>query len=255
MEKPRTLFAHEIEVRTQTVRQNGCVLLIYKDARCDQRILDETYGTDGWQRSHQEVNGNLFCSVSIWDNTKKQWISKQDAGKESNTEKEKGHASDSFKRACVNWGIGRELYTAPFIWVNLEANEINEKNGKYYCKTDFSVSEVEYEEDKISKLVISDSFGKERYRFPKVVGNESPDNKENQPKTETELIQECSEKIDKCESIEELKGIWSMYRSLQTHDLIILKKDNKKSELLAKKTEDDNNKAADILGAALNPKK
>ena len=111
----RNLRADEVECRISTATEKGISLLLYKDARCDMNILDETVGAMNWQRSHSRDNAN--CSVSIWDAEKGQWISKEDTGTESRTEAEKGLASDSFKRACFNWGIGRELYTAPFIWV------------------------------------------------------------------------------------------------------------------------------------------
>ena len=111
----RTLRASEIDCRISTASQKGVSLLLYKDARVDQNILDETVGPMNWQRSHSRDNAN--CTVSLWDEEKQQWIAKEDTGTESNTEKEKGLASDSFKRACFNWGIGRELYTAPFIWI------------------------------------------------------------------------------------------------------------------------------------------
>ena len=101
----RELHADEIECRVAQAKSNGVSLLLYKDARCDQNILDETVGPMNWMRSHTRENAN--CIVSIWDEAKKQWISKEDTGTESNTEKEKGLASDSFKRACFNWGIGR----------------------------------------------------------------------------------------------------------------------------------------------------
>ena len=103
----RTLKESEIDVRLAQVKQNGVTLLLYKDARCDMNILDETVGPYNWKREHTRDNAN--CIVSIWDGEKKQWISKEDTGTESFTEKEKGLASDSFKRACFNWGIGREL--------------------------------------------------------------------------------------------------------------------------------------------------
>ena len=111
----RSLHADEIECRVATVNEKGLSLLLYKDARVDQNILDETVGPLNWQRHHTRDNAN--CTVSIWDDEKEQWIEKEDTGKESFTEAEKGLASDSFKRACFNFGIGRELYTAPFIWI------------------------------------------------------------------------------------------------------------------------------------------
>ena len=166
--KIRTLRPSEIECRVQQVKSNGCVLLLYKDARCDMRILDEVFGIDGWEREHQVVNGNLYCTVRIWSEKRQQWISKQDVGTESNTEKQKGEASDSFKRACFNIGIGRELYSAPFIWINLDKSEVQEENRRYKLdyKVKFEVKEIEYNEDReISKLVIIDQNGKERFSY------------------------------------------------------------------------------------------
>ena len=143
----RPLRADEIECRVGMVRENGLSLLLYKDARVDQKLLDEhpQIGPLNWQRSHSRENAN--CVVSIWDENKKQWISKEDTGTESNTEKEKGIASDSFKRACVNWGIGRELYTAPFIWVDRENCNIEKgRSGKWECKDEFIVERIQYSE-------------------------------------------------------------------------------------------------------------
>ena len=107
----RKLTANDVEARVQSCDENGFVLLLYKNARCDMNILDETVGAENWQREHYECKGNLFCRVGIW--SVDDWVWKADCGTESNTEKEKGESSDSFKRACFNWGIGRELYTAP----------------------------------------------------------------------------------------------------------------------------------------------
>lgn len=136
--KFRPLRADEIDVRVSQVTDKGAALLLYKDARCDMNILDETVGAMNWQRAHSRDNAN--CAVSIWDAAKEQWIAKEDTGTESNTEKEKGLASDSFKRACFNWGIGRELYTAPFIWIPAEKLNMAERNGK---KTTYDRFEVE----------------------------------------------------------------------------------------------------------------
>lgn len=116
----RTLTADEIEVRVGTVSKGKASLLLYKDARCDMNILDETVGPLNWKKSYQLIDGQLFCTIDIWDDEKKQWISKQDVGVESNTEAEKGRASDAQKRAAVAAGIGRELYTAPRISIKCE---------------------------------------------------------------------------------------------------------------------------------------
>ncbi len=151
----RTLRANEIECRIGTISKDGkgLSLLLYKDARCDMNILDETFGSMNWKRRHCRENAN--CIVSIWDEEKKEWVDKEDTGTESNTEAEKGLASDSFKRACVNVGIGRELYTAPFIWISAGDCEIKDVRGKLVCYDKFDVSEIEYNENReISVLVI-----------------------------------------------------------------------------------------------------
>ena len=149
----RTLRADEIDCRIATVKQSGITLLLYKDARCDMNILDETVGPLNWQRSHSRENAN--CTVSIWDNERKQWVSKEDTGTESFTEKEKGLASDSFKRACFNWGIGRELYTAPFIWIPSDKCDIKpsgRKDSKGHdiltCYDRFYVEQILYDENR-----------------------------------------------------------------------------------------------------------
>ena len=141
----RKLRENEIEARVQSVKANGLVLLLYKDARCDMKLLDETVGPMNWQKEYLRDNSN--CRVSIWDIEKKQWVSKEDTGTESNTEKEKGKASDSFKRACFNWGIGRELYSAPFIWVPAERCNIKQSGNKYICNDKFRVEKITYDDD------------------------------------------------------------------------------------------------------------
>jgi hypothetical protein len=146
----RDLKASEIDCRIATVKPNGISLLLYKDARVDQNILDETVRPFNWQRSHEVIDGNLYCTVSIYDTEKGIWVSKQDVGKESYTEKEKGQASDSFKRACFNWGIGRELYTAPFIWINSDNCNINGTE----CNDRFIVDQIVIEDKTIKALSI-----------------------------------------------------------------------------------------------------
>ena len=166
----RLLNADDIDCRVAQagVMNNGawCSVLLYKDARCDQRLLDETVGAYNWQRQHLRDNAN--CIVSIWDDEKEQWISKEDTGTESNTEAEKGLASDSFKRACFNWGIGRELYTAPKIFITLNEGEYTNNGGKVKVttKTVFKVQEIGYDERRnINLLVIVDGKGNVRYSF------------------------------------------------------------------------------------------
>lgn len=159
--KFRKLKANEIEARVATVNASGCSLLLYKDARVDQKLLDETLGVFGWKRSHQLIGDRLYCTVEVWDATKEQWISKQDVGTESYTEKEKGQASDSFKRACFNLGIGRELYSAPFIWVSSGICDIRNDNGRYTTKDRFEVQDIGYDEEgDINKLTIINAKSK-----------------------------------------------------------------------------------------------
>lgn len=155
MKKFRLLRADEIDCRVSTVSAKGCSLLLYKDARCDMNILDETVGPENWQRRHTLINGNLFCEVGIYVEGRNEWVWKQDVGTESYTEKEKGEASDSFKRACFNWGLGRELYTAPFIWITAGNVTIEDYNGKKTTKDRFSVTDIQYDKaGRISALEI-----------------------------------------------------------------------------------------------------
>lgn len=152
----RDLRADEIECRVAQAKANGVSLLLYKDARCDQSILDETVGATNWQRHHTRDNAN--CTVSIWDEKKQQWISKEDTGTESNTEKEKGLASDSFKRACFNWGIGRELYTAPFIWIKAQdCAELKQDGQRWKCFDTFEVRKIAIENKRIVAIAIKNT--------------------------------------------------------------------------------------------------
>lgn len=161
----RKLRADEIECRIGSVGAKGFTMLLYKDARCDMNILDETFTPYGWQREHKEIKGVVYCGVGIHcappvangELSMNQWVWKWDAGAESYTEKEKGEASDSFKRACVNWGIGRELYTAPLIFIRAKTEPV----GNGYRLSDkrdgygYKVAQIEYEGGRISHLVIT----------------------------------------------------------------------------------------------------
>lgn len=150
----RELRADEVDARVSTISAKGLSLLLYKDARCDMNILDETVGSTNWEREHEIIGDRLYCTVSIFDEDKNAWVSKQDVGTESYTEKEKGQASDSFKRACFNWGIGRELYTAPFIWIKDGLYTVTNKGGKPTTYDKFSVESMTVENHKITGLTI-----------------------------------------------------------------------------------------------------
>lgn len=161
----RLLRADEIECRVAQITENGLSLLLYKDARCDMNILDETVGPMNWRREHSRDNAN--CTVSIYDPDKKEWVGKEDTGTESNTEALKGLASDSFKRACVNWGIGRELYSAPRIWVSAEKCNLKKRGERFACYDSFSVEKIAYSETgNITGLAIrNDSNGKRVFLY------------------------------------------------------------------------------------------
>lgn len=192
--KIRKLQADEIDVRVQMVKEKGYSVLLYKNARCDMKILDETFGIFGWQREHEVINDNLFCTVSIYDKETNFWIKKQDVGIESYTEKEKGQASDSFKRACFNIGIGRELYTAPFIWINGLQGEITGSNGKFKVYSKLRVAEIQYNEnDEISHLIIVDDKGNERYQMGTKQGSQE-ENKQDKKTENKELISQPQQK-------------------------------------------------------------
>lgn len=185
----RKLRADEVEARVGTVSEKGVSILLYKDARCDMIILDETVGPLNWQRTHSRDNAN--CIVSIYDEDKKEWVSKEDTGTESFTEKQKGLASDSFKRACVNWGIGRELYTVPFIWFGAKTGEVNiiERNGKKTTNDKFIVEEMEVDDAKrITKVVVVNTSTKVRKTFmpsgrSSTTGTVSPTTAPSKPKS------------------------------------------------------------------------
>ena len=160
--KFRELEANEIECRVAQISTNkdrspkGLTLLLYKDARVDMKLLDEEVGCMNWKREHMELKGNIYCGISIWDSAKNTWVTKWDCGKESNTESEKGEASDSFKRAGFNWGIGRELYTAPFIWIDANDTEIQPNaKGVMQCKDSFNVTNITYKDRVITGLQIA----------------------------------------------------------------------------------------------------
>lgn len=172
----RLLRKEDIDVRVaQTNTYNNkdgsktikTTLLLYKNARVDMKILDELYTPMGWKRTHRLIGDRLYCLVEVWDAERKEWIGKEDVGTESNTEAEKGQASDSFKRACVNWGIGRELYSAPKVNITLNEGEYGfTNNGNVRVYASFFVGDIQYDEQSrtIKSLTIVDKYG--NVRFP-----------------------------------------------------------------------------------------
>lgn len=166
----RTLEAHEIEAKVKQVKENGAVLLLYKTARTDMDLLDETVGAENWYNDYKEIKGNLFCGITI--QTENGAITKWDCGIESREDGEgnekKGEASDAFKRAGFRWGIGRELYTAPFIFIPAEKMNISTTNGKSKTFDTFSVEKILYENRKISAIsIINQKTGKRCFVWQK----------------------------------------------------------------------------------------
>lgn len=164
MNNIRKLKADEIECRVAQVGAKGCSLLLYKTARVDRSILDEAH-KDLWQNDFKVIDGKMYGGIGIYQKDLHEWIWRWDCGTESNTEAEKGQASDCFKRAGFKWGIGIELYSAPFIWANIEI-EKNDK-GKYQLRDKFKkfyVSSIGYAENgNINSLVIDDEKGNQIY--------------------------------------------------------------------------------------------
>ena len=163
----RLLRADEIEARVSTVTEKGCSVLLYKNARCDMNILDETVGAMNWQRDHKDLKGNMYAGIGIRTDADGTWVWKWDCGTESYTEAEKGEASDSFKRAGFNWGIGRELYTSPRIWFKKEQINLREKNNKLTTYDRFNVEEIEYEDKRVSWVKVVDTDTKSVFTWGK----------------------------------------------------------------------------------------
>lgn len=160
------LTARDVELRVAQQFSDSVALLVYKDARVDMRILNECFGPMNWQRKHDVVNGNNYCTISIKNPETGEWVGKQDVGTPSKTEAEKGEASDSFKRAGFNWGIGVELYDAPDIKIKLDEKEFLVKNdGKKVLTTKFKVSYMQYNKElhQFDEFVVVDNKGKTRF--------------------------------------------------------------------------------------------
>jgi len=169
----------EIDFRVQSINKGGyATILAYKDARVDMNRLDAVYGIEGWQKKYDLIDNHLFCSVGVYSDKLKQWVWKQDVGTESNTEKEKGEASDAFKRACFNLGIGRELYDYPLIQLKLNPDEFEVKGDKVVPTWNFKLKEwvwqSEFLDGKLTKLVCIDNKKATRFIYPSNTKQETP---------------------------------------------------------------------------------
>ena len=194
----RLLKADEIEIRRGRSYKNGNVeLLLYKTARTDMNLLDEVYGVFGWAKDYKELNGTIYCGVAVYSKESHTWLWKWDAGAEGNFEKEKSQASDSFKRACFNLGLGRELYTAPRVVVTPESDY-----------TTYTVEEIGYEENRISPLKIADNKGNIVFNF--VEGKVQPI----QEIDRADILKAvCTELKEAGEDREQLKKFYYYYES------------------------------------------
>lgn len=206
----RTLRADEIEVRVQQVagaRKSDKVyaqLLLYKDARVDMTLLDEEFGIFGWQREHFVRDGKNYCRISVYDEKRGIWVAKEDAGAAGDIEKEKSEASSSFKRAAVNLGIGRELYTSPTLFIELYDGESyadgTNKNGttRYRLANGvrFSVNAIDYDEKRnIVAIEIVDGAGRTRKKIGEI---------------HSALFQAKAE-ANAARSVKEAHGVWKKY--------------------------------------------
>lgn len=202
------LTESDVELRVQQVSQTNygvyAVLLVYKNARVDMKILDSTFGMLNWQRKHEVVDGKLLCTVSVYDADKDLWVGKQDVGTESNTEAEKGQVSDAFKRACVNWGIGRELYDAPFIRFKLNDSEVvTGINGKPKTYTKFRVESMRYDKTKnrFTEFTVIDEEGNIRFSLSGVTNSAdviSPSSEQLRPDQYSSAIRNNSNQPSLC---------------------------------------------------------
>lgn len=205
----RLLNADEIEVKVKQVKGNGLVALLYKTARVDMDLLDETYGEGNWQDAYEEIKGNLYCKIGVWNEKLSQWIWKQDCGIESREDGEgnekKGEASDAFKRAGFRWGIGRELYTAPFIWISSDLANIKQFGQKYTCNDKFYVSQIEYNEKReIIALEIKNGKNVVVYTFGKIKRAQTPQEQQSGT-TNFMSVEDFSKQVEKINDITELR--------------------------------------------------
>lgn len=188
----RLLTADEIECRISQVSEKGVGLLLYKTARTDYALLDEKFGFMNWQNDYQVIDGKMYCGIGVKDETGN-WTWKWNCGTESNTEAEKGQASDAMKRAGFCWGIGTELYSSPFIWIPYEL--LQRTNGsKVYDR--FYVKSIGYDaNENISELQIVNDIGAVVFTHPRKKTAPKEPEKVTPPKQKQNLCIECGAEV------------------------------------------------------------
>jgi hypothetical protein len=205
-ELSRPLTISDIDFRVQSINKGGyATILAYKDSRVDMNRLDEVVGHTGWQKRYELINGNLFCSVGVYDQNTNQWIWKQDVGTESMTEKEKGQASDAFKRACFNWGIGRELYEYPIISIKLKEKDEYEIGNDGKARQTFGLKlrdwkwHTQFTDGRINYLACKDQNGQLRFQWgtfvKEVVQPDVQETKEVSKKVTKKVTKEVTKKV------------------------------------------------------------
>ena len=172
MNKFRTLNETDIECKIARYSEfggqfYGLNLLLYKTARVDMDLLDETVGPENWSCDYREIKGNLYCGIGIRSAEDKPFIWKWNCGIESRADgdgnEKKGEASDAMKRAGFCWGIGRELYTAPEIFIPARYFNVKERNGKHVTYDHFIVEKIAYDDNRrISGIAIRNSTNNRR---------------------------------------------------------------------------------------------
>ena len=224
----KLLTKDQIEVKIKQVKSNGVLMLLYKTARTDMDILDELYGPENWQSDYREIKGNLYAGIAVRDHETGNWVWKWDCGIESRADgdgnEKKGEASDAFKRAGFKWGIGRELYTAPFIWVSTDVVPVK-SDDRGHCQLanpfeKFYVSHIEYnDKNEISKLTISG-------KGARVVWS-------NAPIALPEPTPAVIDEINKCDELPQIAAILRKYKNTYNNDALSRLATARKQEILS----------------------
>lgn len=234
----RKLRADEIECRVAQVTAKGCSLLLYKTARTDSTILTETYG-ELWQNDFKTIDGKMYGGIGVWNKELNQWIWRWDCGTESNTEAEKGQASDAFKRAGFKFLIGQELYKAPFIFIQCETV----KDGAKYKLADkylkFEVTEIAYSDNgDFTKLSINDSNGNVVYQLGKKI-NKPTSKKKEEPEIDPDF--DLLQGLEACSAYSEFQAYYKAnYPNAKNKEAFNIAATKKANQLKRKEVNNEN---------------